>query len=57
MKNLFLVIISITNLFVVCSDMDDLIRLICLFLYIVIFSYILVHGDYINRVLNKISKK
>ena len=56
MKTFILVAITIAMLTIVCSQLNDLIRLIALFVYIVTFSYVIMNSNFTDKMLRKLNK-
>ena len=56
MKTIILLIVTIFMLLIVTSDLNDLLRLIALFIYIVTFSYLIMDSSFIDKILRKLNK-
>lgn len=56
MKTIILLIVTIFMLLIVTSDLNDLIRLIALFVYIITFSYVIMNSNFIDKILRKLNK-
>jgi hypothetical protein len=56
MKTIILGMVTIFMLLIVTSDLNDLVRLIALFIYIVIFSYLIIDSSFVDKILRKLNK-
>ena len=57
MKTIIMIAITIAMLTIVCSQLNDLIRLIALFVYMITFSYVIMNSNFIDKILKKLNKK